>query len=30
MGAKKAGVKIALVPKENEGDYNEIVKNNLI
>ena len=28
IGAKKAGVKIALVPKENEGDYNEIVKNN--
>ena len=28
QGAKKAGVKIALVPKENEKDYNEIIKNN--
>jgi endopeptidase La len=28
QGAKKAGVKIALVPKENEKDYIDIIKNN--
>ena len=26
MGAKKAGVKLALIPKDNEGDFNKIVK----
>ncbi len=29
MGAKKAGVKFVFVPKENEDDYNKILKKNL-
>jgi ATP-dependent Lon protease len=28
MGAKKAGVKFVFIPKENEEDYNKIVKKN--
>ncbi len=28
MGAKKAGVKFVFVPKENEDDFNKIVKKN--
>lgn len=27
-GAKKAGVKLALVPKDNEKDYHKIIKEN--
>lgn len=26
MGAKKAGVRLALIPQDNEGDFNKIVK----
>ena len=29
MGAKKAGVKFVFIPKENEEDYNKILKKNL-
>jgi len=29
MGAKKAGVKLVFIPKENEDDYNKIIKRNL-
>jgi ATP-dependent Lon protease len=28
MGAKKAGVKFVFVPKENEDDFNKIIKKN--